>query len=82
MASRVWVNAYMLPSKYLEIYKFHKKQQTLTEIRIEQDIAGVENPKKKKHIDHHEQIKRLVLGYDDSNCILDYIQGIAHNLFY
>jgi len=57
-----------------------KKEQGLTEIKINHLIAGQEQPTKwKKYMKTTARIKKIVKAYHESN-LEEYLIGIAHNL--
>ncbi|XP_066948591.1 uncharacterized protein [Macrobrachium rosenbergii] len=73
-----------LASYHPNIWKFVeciKREQTLSNAKIEQYLAGKEPPlKKRKYRDSAKRIKRIVLNYDASEPVIDYLRGLAHNI--
>lgn len=59
-----------------------KREQSLTELRIEQSLSGEEPPRpKKKYRDSAQRLRRVVGTYHNADMnILDYLRGIAHNI--
>ena len=59
---------------------FTKKKKSFNEVQIEQYVAGIEpEPPRKHYLDAAKGIKRLVQAFGP-DYIVEYIQGIAHNL--
>lgn len=73
-----------LTSYHPNIWKFVeciKREQTLSNAKIEQYLAGQEPPlKKRKYRDSAKRIKRIVMNYDASEPVIDYLRGLAHNI--
>lgn len=60
-----------------------KKEQSLSEVKIEQYLSGQLPPAgKRKYRDCAERIRRLVLNFVPENGRLEYLRGIAHNIGY
>lgn len=60
-----------------------RREQTLCEATIEEDVAGgPPPPKKRKYVRAEDRLQAIVLTYEENEDLQDYLRGIAHNIKY
>ncbi|CAG8519713.1 8029_t:CDS:2, partial [Scutellospora calospora] len=65
-----------------KIIKEIQKEQTNVEVSIEAVLRGAPRPQQRKHIVEHEQRIQVVFNDRDNWSLMEYLRGIAHNVYF